>query len=103
MTLGRWSASRTAACDILICRPTHILWERELADVLFITARRVDKPKDGDRRAAWVLLTINPEGEVGVETRHVAYEIVSIAKGIRAAAELPEHVAIDIETGGGLR
>lgn len=95
--------AQVAACDVLIFGHTHKPWVRKIADVLFINAGSVGKPKDGDARAAWVLLTINPDGEVGVETRRIEYDIAAMAMGIRAAAGLPDHFATDIETGGGLR
>ena len=56
--------------------------------------------EDGDPRAAWVMLTLEPEGPVRVEVRRVPYDVAAMAAAIRAAKGLPDHFARDIETGG---
>jgi putative phosphoesterase len=86
--------------DVLVFGHTHIPWSRKVGGVRFVNTGSVGKPKDGDPRAAWVLLTIGPDGEIGVTTRRVAYDITSMAKAIRGAQGLPDRFADDIETGG---
>jgi diadenosine tetraphosphatase ApaH/serine/threonine PP2A family protein phosphatase len=73
---------------------------REIAGVRFVNAGSVGKPKDGDPRACWVLLTVTDDGAVNVDLRRVDYDIAAMAAAIRAAEGLPGHFATDIETGG---
>jgi diadenosine tetraphosphatase ApaH/serine/threonine PP2A family protein phosphatase len=68
--------------------------------VLFVNDGSVGKPKDGDPRAAWTLLTVEARQPVHVEIRRVPYDVASMAAAIRAADGLPDHFATDIETGG---
>ena len=89
-----------AECDVLIFGHTHIPWTREIAGVRFVNAGSVGKPKDGDPRACWALLTVNEDGATEIEFRRVAYDVAAMAATIRAAEGLPDHFATDIETGG---
>ena len=93
--------ARDAGCDVLVFGHTHRPWTREIAGVLFVNAGSVGKPKDGDPRACWVLLTLAEGSPVTVEYRRVGYDIGAEAAAIRAAEGLPDHFARDIETGGG--
>jgi putative phosphoesterase len=89
-----------ADADVLVFGHTHKPWMREIDGVLFINTGSVGKPKDGDPRACWVLLTLGANGSVDVVTRRVDYDIASMAAAIRAENGLPDHFARDIETGG---
>jgi len=91
--------ARAADCDVLVFGHTHKPWAREIEGVLFINAGSVGKPKDGDPRATWVLLTVG-DGEPQAEVRRVAYDVAAMAAAIRTADGLPDHFARDIETGG---
>jgi putative phosphoesterase len=86
--------------DVLVFGHTHQPWHREIGGVLFINTGSVGKPKDGDPRACWVLITIGDDGSVDVDTRRVEYDIATMVTAIRAADGLPDHFATDIETGG---
>ncbi len=92
--------ARAAEADVLIFGHTHQPWVQEIENVLFINDGSVGKPKDGDPRAAWALLTVEPGQPVQVEIRRVPYEVASMAAAIRAAEGLPDQFAIDIEMGG---
>jgi putative phosphoesterase len=92
--------ARQADADVLIFGHTHKPWVREIGGVLFINAGSVGKPKDGDPRAAWALLTLAPGQPVQVEIRRQPYDVAAMAAAIRAASGLPDHFATDIETGG---
>jgi len=97
------SLERIAAstdCDVLVFGHTHKPWVREIGGVLFVNDGSVGKPKDGDPRAAWALLTVTPGQPVAVEIRRVSYDVAAMARAIRAADGLPDHFARDIETGG---
>jgi putative phosphoesterase len=92
--------AQIADCDVLVFGHTHKPWVREISGVLFVNAGSAGKPKDGDPRAAWVLVTTNPGESPIVEIRRVEYDVASMAAAIREADGLPDHYARDIETGG---
>ena len=92
--------AQQADADVLIFGHTHKPWVREIGGVLFINDGSVGKPKDGDPRAAWALLTVAPGQPVQVEIRREPYDVAAMAAAIRAAEGLPDHFATDIETGG---
>jgi len=95
--------ARTAGCDVLLFGHTHIPWSRTIEGVRFVNTGSVGKPKDGDPRAGWVLLTVEDAGAVTSETHRVPYDIPTMAEAIRAAEGLPDQYADDIETGGSVR
>ncbi len=92
--------ARSADCDVLVFGHTHVPWTREIEGVDFVNTGSVGKPKDGDPRAAWVMLTIGEDGSVTSALHRVRYDIASMATAIRAADGLSDHYARDIETGG---
>jgi putative phosphoesterase len=91
--------ARTADCDLLVFGHTHKPWVKTIEGVCFVNAGSVGKPKDGDPRAAWALLTID-DGTIDVEIRRVNYDVAAMAAAIRAEPGLPDHFARDLETGG---
>ena len=92
--------AQSAEADVLVFGHTHRPWHRVIAGVHMINAGSTGKPKDGDPRACWVLLTREPQQPVTVEYRRVEYDIATMAAEIRAIDGLPNHFAQDIETGG---
>lgn len=96
-SLARIAAAADA--DVLLFGHTHVPWTREIGGVTFVNAGSVGKPKDGDPRACWALLTVADDGAVSVEFRRVPYDATAAADAIRAAG-LPERFAADVETGG---
>jgi putative phosphoesterase len=89
-----------ADTDVLVFGHTHQPWVRPIEGVLFVNAGSVGKPKDGDPRAAWALITVEAGKPVQVDIRRVPYDIATMAEAIRAADGLPDQFATDIETGG---
>jgi putative phosphoesterase len=89
-----------AEADVLVFGHTHKPWVREIEGVLFINDGSVGKPKDGDPRAAWALLTVEAGKPVQVEVRRAPYDVARMADAIRAADGLPDQFATDIDTGG---
>ena len=89
-----------AECDLLIFGHTHIPWSKVIAGVSFVNTGSVGKPKDGDPRACWVLITLDRDQAPLIEFRRTDYDVASMAEAIRAADGLPDQFAIDIETGG---
>jgi putative phosphoesterase len=92
--------AREADADVLVFGHTHQPWIKEIEGVLMVNEGSVGKPKDGDPRAAWGLLTVDAGEPVEVEIRRVPYNVASMAAAIRAAEGLPDHFARDLETGG---
>ena len=100
-TYLRLAAAERAA--VLAFGHTHLAWHRKHGRVLFVNVGSVGKPKDGDPRAAYVVLHAQAQGEkprtaVKVEVRRVAYDIEAAAAAILAAG-LPEDLAIALRTG----
>ena len=89
-----------ADADVLVFGHTHKPWVRTIEAVLFVNEGSVGKPKDGDPRATWALLTVEAGEPVQVEIRRVPYDVAAMAEAIRTADGLPDHFARDIETGG---
>ena len=87
-------------CDVLVFGHTHVPWTREISGVTFVNAGSAGKPKDGDSRACWVLLTVAQTGAVELAYHRVPYEVATMAAAIRAADGLPDRFAFDLETAG---
>ncbi len=92
------SAAALKAGDVLAFGHTHKPWHRTAGGVHFINTGSVGRPKDGDWRAAYVLLDVSAT-EVRSETVRVAYEVDVAMRGIRAS-KLPAEFAEFLETGG---
>jgi putative phosphoesterase len=97
-TLAR--IAQGAEAEVLVFGHTHKPWVREIENVLFINDGSVGKPKDGDPRAAWALLTVDAAKPIQIAIRRVPYDVASMAAAICAADGLPDQFARDIETGG---
>ena len=85
------------AGDAIAFGHTHKPWQREVDGVRFINTGSVGRPKDGDARAGWTLLTVS-ETNVQAEHVRVAYDIEGACAAIRAAG-LPEAFATTLRTG----
>lgn len=98
-----WRGSHEVPAATCFCSDfghTHVPWDRAIEGVRFINTGSVGKPKDGDPRAGWVLLTVDDDGHVSSDLRRVSYDIATMATAIRAADGLPNAFAADIESGG---
>jgi putative phosphoesterase len=86
--------------DVLVCGHTHLPYHRVLPSGRHVVnAGSVGKPKDGDPRAGYVVLTA-PEGALEVEFCRVAYDIERIAQAIEATA-MPHEYATMLRAGRG--
>ena len=81
--------------DVVVCGHTHKPYHRKLAGVHLINDGSVGKPKDGDQRACYALITL--DDTVSVEFRRVAYPVDSVAREIIDAG-LPEAFAEALRT-----
>jgi predicted phosphodiesterase len=88
--------------DVVAFGHTHRPWHRTLEGIHFVNTGSVGRPKDGDRRAGYVVVefdsgdTANP---VTVEVRRVEYDLDRAARGVRDST-LPDAFAEYLEKGG---
>jgi len=78
---------RLAAAEsdpVLVFGHTHKPWVHEYGGVLFVNCGSVGKPKDGDPRVAFAVLTATSEG-VSVTIERVAYDADAVAAEVRQA------------------
>jgi putative phosphoesterase len=68
----------------LVFGHTHKPWVHQYGGVLFVNCGSVGKPKDGDPRAAFAVLTATATG-VGASIERVAYDARAVAAEVRDA------------------
>ena len=86
------------AGDVICFGHTHKLWHRVVDGIHFVNTGSVGRPKDGDPRAGYVVLTVNESG-VAIEFVRVAYDVEEAARGI-VASDLPDEFADFLRSGG---
>jgi diadenosine tetraphosphatase ApaH/serine/threonine PP2A family protein phosphatase len=86
------------AGDILAFGHTHLPWHRTVDGIHFVNAGSVGRPKDGDPRAGYTLISFESEP---VDIRHVrvAYDVERAAAAILASG-LPSEFAEYLRSGG---
>jgi putative phosphoesterase len=85
-------------CNVLVCGHTHLPYHKVIDDKHVVNVGSLGKPKDGDPRATYALLTLI-EG-LGVDFRRVSYDVERMARAIEAS-ELPHEYAEMIRRGTG--
>ena len=89
-----------AAVDVLVCGHTHLPYHRVLPSGRhLINAGSVGKPKDGDPRAGYVVLSANGR-ELSVEFIRVDYDHEAAARAVEAT-DLPGEFAQMLRAGVG--
>lgn len=91
----RLAASSNA--DIIVFGHTHRPYAKVAGNVLFLNAGSIGKPKDGDWRACYALLS--PDAAQPVEFVRVPYDLARATRAIRDT-DLPHEFATDLEHGG---
>lgn len=86
------------AGDVIAFGHTHKPWDREVEGIRFVNTGSVGRPKDGDWRAGYVVLTLE-RNRVEVEMRRVEYDLERAMAGIRGS-ELPDEFAAFLAAGG---
>ena len=86
------------AGDVIAFGHTHKPWHRVVDGIQFVNTGSVGRPKDGDWRAAYVLLEL-ALGAPRVEVVRVEYAIETTIAGVRGAG-LPEDFVEFLRTGG---
>lgn len=76
----------------LVFGHTHKPWVREYGGVLFVNCGSVGKPKDGDPRAGFAVLSGQRGGGLEVRIERVAYDAEAVAAEVRDAG-LPAEFA----------
>jgi putative phosphoesterase len=85
-------------CNLLVCGHTHLPYHKVIGDKHVVNVGSLGKPKDGDARATYALLTL-VEG-LSVDFRRVSYDVERMARAIEAS-ELPQEYAEMIRKGIG--
>jgi predicted phosphodiesterase len=91
--------AETESADVLAFGHTHDPWFRRYGKTLFVNVGSVGRPKDGDPRAAFVVLRSSAEASVEVEIGRVAYDVEAAAAAVLAAG-LPAAFAEALRQGG---
>jgi diadenosine tetraphosphatase ApaH/serine/threonine PP2A family protein phosphatase len=84
--------------DVICFGHTHKPWQRVVGGIQFINTGSVGRPKDGDWRACYVLLSVEQAG-TRVEFMRVPYEVDEAADAIRVS-DLPREFAEVLKSGG---
>jgi putative phosphoesterase len=86
--------------DVLVCGHTHLPYHRQLAGRRHVVnAGSVGKPKDGDYRACYVVLTAEGQ-QLQVQTIRVPYDVERTARAIETT-DLPNEFARMLRSGKG--
>jgi putative phosphoesterase len=83
--------AQMAEADIIICGHSHQPFARQVDDVWFINTGSVGRPDDGDPRACYAILEIEPD-LVQVQHYRIEYDIDRVVAAIRER-KLPEEFA----------
>jgi predicted phosphodiesterase len=86
------------AGDVIAFGHTHKPWQRVGGEIRFINTGSVGRPKDGDWRACYALLSIEAS-ESRVEFIRVPYDVDEAADAIRVS-DLPAEFAEVLKSGG---
>lgn len=85
--------------DLIAFGHTHLPWHRVVDGVHFVNTGSVGRPKDGDSRAGYSILTIGAGGSIAVDHVRVDYDVPGASEAIRRS-ELPDEFAYYLESGG---
>jgi putative phosphoesterase len=89
-----------AEADVLMCGHTHLPYHKVLpSGRRIVNVGSVGKPKDGDPRACYAVLSANG-GDLKVEFIRVAYDVEQAAQAIEAT-DMPDEFANMLRTGTG--
>lgn len=86
------------AGDVIAFGHTHKPWYRQVEGIHFVNTGSVGRPKDGDWRSSYVMLTMEKDG-VKHEVVRVPYDLERAMTGIRDSG-LPGDFADYLKTGG---
>ncbi len=84
--------------DAICFGHTHKPWHRVVNGVTFVNTGSVGRPKDGDPRAGYAILSVG-SGAIEVEAVRVDYDVDAAAEAVTAAG-LPVELASFLRAGG---
>ena len=87
------------AGDLIAFGHTHLPWHRVIDGVHFVNTGSVGRPKDGDPRAGYSILSLGDVGSIAVEHVRVQYDVSRASEAIRQST-LPDEFAWYLESGG---
>ena len=87
-----------ARADVIVFGHTHVPYHRAVAGVDFVNTGSVGRPKDGDARAGYCVLTLDGDS-VSVEQVRLEYDVEAACSRLLAAG-LPDYFAEYLRTGG---
>jgi putative phosphoesterase len=87
-----------AQADVIVFGHTHVPYHREVDGVHFINSGSVGRPKDGDPRAGYIVLSVSTK-EVSIERVRLDYDVEAAASRLISAG-LPDYFADYLRTGG---
>ncbi len=82
--------------DAIIFGHTHNIYKKEVSGKLFVNAGSVGRPKDGDNRSSYVILSVSDK--IDAEFIRVSYDFETLAKELETSP-LPNSFAEVIRTG----
>jgi putative phosphoesterase len=85
-------------CTLLVCGHTHLPYHKVIGDRHVVNVGSLGKPKDGDPRATYALLTLVED--LNVDFMRVPYDVERMSRAIEAS-ELPREYAKMIRRGTG--
>ncbi len=80
--------AKSCEADLVICGHAHRAFKRQVKDVWFLSPGSVGCPDDGDPRASYMLLKLEP-GSLKVHHYRLAYDVPTVIAAIRQHA-LPD-------------
>jgi putative phosphoesterase len=89
-----------AEADLIVFGHTHVPYHRVVDGVDFVNTGSVGRPKDGDPRAGYSVLTLDGTN-LNVEQVRLAYDIEAACKRL-VSAGLPSYFADYLRTGGNI-
>ena len=84
--------------DLIAFGHTHLPWHRSIEGIHFLNTGSVGRPKDGDPRAGYAMVTLGGPS-LSVEQVRVPYDVPRAAEGVRQSG-LPSEFAGHLERGG---
>jgi predicted phosphodiesterase len=85
--------------DLIAFGHTHLPWHRVIEGIHFVNTGSVGRPKDGDPRAGYTIVSVFDDGMLDVEHVRIDYDVTIAANAIRQS-ELPSEFAKYLESGG---
>lgn len=81
--------------NVIIFGHTHIPYHQVVGGVHFINSGSVGKPKDGDYRASYAVITIDTE--ISVDFRKIDYDLESIIEDIKSSPMISNQLIEDLK------